>query len=282
MAKKHTISPGDMTHNSLHARMNLTHKLVRLFNRQKTKAVHKVATLWPTHLKVWLKEHDPAEKKKLAKASADEIAAALYAEIMDEWERLPEEAKEDLVAAAESGAAKGAVQLRISDVEVISAVNATARDWAEKRAAELVGMRWTDDGDLVPNPNAQWRISDTTRDELRRIVASAFEKETPLDVLTEEIKTAGAFSSVRAELIARTEIQFAQVSGNYAAWQESGLVESVTSILSADHEVEDECDDNDGVVVRLGEPFPSGDLAPPYHPRCMCVIATAELVGEQE
>ncbi len=276
--KQHTISPGKLTHNSLHARMTLTLALARLFARQRAKAALLATEILPDHMKVWRRVKDKkADDEQFLKATHDEIADEIYAAIMDEWAKLPDEAKGELQSAAMSGAAKGAVELKIHDVDVISAINGTASSWATRRAAELVGMRFTEEGALIPNPNARWTISDTTRDELRRIIARAFEKETPIDELIHEIEAAGSFSSARAELIATTEVQFAQAHGNYAAWQESGLVETVTSILSEDHEVDDECDLNEGVVVRMGESFPSGHFAPPYHPRCQCILATAEL-----
>jgi len=263
--------------------MQLTHTLVRLFRHQRGKVVAKAHAILPKHFKIWQRLKDKKnDTPELRKDRADEIADELYEAIMEEWDTLPDSAREDLLAAATSGAGKGAVQLKIHDVELISAINQTAKDWADHRAAELVGMRYTKDGDLIPNPNAQWTISEATRGELRRIIASAFEKETPLSSLIEDIQNAGAFSAERAALIATTEVQFAQAHGNYAAWEESGLVVSVTSILSEDHEIEDDCDENDGVVVKLGEPFPSGHIAPPYHPRCECILATAELAGDEE
>lgn len=261
--------------------MQLTHTLSRTFHRQRAKAAAKAKEILPTHFKVWQRAKDKKlDSPEFHKASADEVGDQLYEAIMAEWDSLPDQARGDLDAAAQSGAGKGAIQLKIHDIEVISAINLMASDWAETRAAELVGMRFDKEGNLIPNPNAKWAISDTTRDELRRIMAGAFKKETPLEELINEIENAGAFSSERAALIATTEVQFAQAYGNYAAWDESGLVVSVTSILSEDHEIEDDCDDNDGVVVQIGEPFPSGHLAPPYHPRCMCVVATAELSEE--
>jgi hypothetical protein len=31
--------------------------------------------------------------------------------------------------------------------------------------------------------------------------------------------------------------------------------------------------------VEFGEPFPSGDLYPPVHPRCICSCMAAEIEG---
>ena len=185
---------------------------------------------------------------------------------------MPAKARQHLERAALSGARKGTVDIHLSDKDLINAVNATARDWAKDRAAEMVGMKYNEDGDLIPNPDARWRIDDTTREELRQIVTAGFEKETGLNEMIEQIANAGSFSDARAEMIARTEISFAQTTANYEAWEASGVVEKVQWILSEDHPDYDDCDLNDGEIVNLGDPFPSGHLAPPLHPHCFCQL----------
>ncbi len=97
-----------------------------------------------------------------------------------------------------------------------------------------------------------------------------------LAALQEEANGAGIFSEARAELIARTEVTNAQVRGNFSTWVDSGVVKSVKWLTSEDEKVCPECDENDGVVVELGKPFPNGDLYPGAHPRCRCVLIVAE------
>ncbi len=145
--------------------------------------------------------------------------------------------------------------------------------YAADRAAELVGMRKTPAGKLVPNPNAQWTISETTRQELRTIVTDAFATDTPLPALIESIKTAGAFSDHRAGMIARTEVATAQSAGNFEIWKQTGVVTQLKWFLSADHDEACDCEDNEDVTVDFGTPFPSGDFFPPQHPHCICVVA---------
>src|SRR5205807_1478652 len=96
-----------------------------------------------------------------------------------DWRSIAEEVEDDLYEATREGGLHGMMQLEISDQDMINAVNAVARDFAEKRAAEMVGMKWVD-GELVENPRAEWAISETTRDDLRRIIKQAFEDETPI------------------------------------------------------------------------------------------------------
>ena len=82
-----------------------------------------------------------------------------------------------------AGASTGLVQLEIRDTKLISAVNTIAADYAKARSAELVGMQYDDDGNLVENPNAEWAISDTTRVKIRSIVTEAFQDETDIKLV---------------------------------------------------------------------------------------------------
>jgi len=155
-------------------------------------------------------------------------------------------------------------------------------DYAKRRGAELVGMKWVD-GELVQNPNAAMAITDSTRNMLREILTDAFSRETPMSELVSRIQSAGVFSHERAQLIADTEVQFAQSRGNLEAWQRSGLVKTIKSVTSMLHTEDDECDDNQNAgPIPLGTAFPSGDFAPPFHPRCRCGAVLCELVGDKK
>jgi hypothetical protein len=39
---------------------------------------------------------------------------------------------------------------------VIATANHAASDWAQERAAQMVGMSYDDAGTLIPNPNVEW------------------------------------------------------------------------------------------------------------------------------
>lgn len=218
---------------------------------------------------------------KLAKAEDDEesFADQLNDIVSEEWLALPSKVRESILASFNAGIEKGVDELGISDGSMISSLNQTARDWAADRAAELVGMRYDVDGDLVPNPDAKWAISDTTRERIREIVAQAFEDETRMGDLVGAIQSAGIFSDSRALMIAEQETKQAQTSGNYESWKRSGLVEKLRWIMSSSHDVDDVCDENDGVVVNLGEPFPSGDYYPGAHIGCECSAVPAAITG---
>lgn len=226
--------------------------------------------------------------KLLAKATEDDIrsfADAVLASIQSEFQDVPLEVQSDLESAMLSGIGQGSLQLEFSSAGLISSANTIAQDYALERSAELVGMKRDAEGNLIPNPDARWAITDTTRDRIREIVADSFSEETPIEeikaaiqeALEEEAVGNGIFSEARAALIAQTEVSNAQAGGNFTVWRESGVVEKLKWLTSEDELVCTVCEGNDGVEVQLGHPFPSGDLYPGAHPRCRCVLIVTEV-----
>ena len=249
------IDPARHTPQTRQAQARLEHALVKVFMRQKEKAAHAANRL----LKV-RKADDPQKK-------ADEI----FAEIEAEFAFLPAEARAALEQAALSSGTDAMIDMEIHDSAMLSSVNEIAVKYAEKRAAELVGMKYNEEGVLIPNPNAKWAISDTTRDRLREIVNNAFEEKTPYSEVVDDIRNADIFSDDRAALIAKTEVQNAQVRSNFDVWKKSGLVEEV-KWLALGPEPCPTCLGNNGLVRELGDEFPSGDIHPTAHPRCYCIL----------
>lgn len=282
---KVVIDPSKLEHHSSLAKGKIETAVAKVFMRQREQARRKADELLKGFEADLLKTITPEEftmtrfynslavgsitKTQSAKQIADEI----YKSIEAEWETLPPAVRNALESAGRAGVTKGMADLTVTDIGSINAANDTAIAYAEKRAAELVGMKYDANGDLVANPNAKWAISDTTRDDLRRIVKNAFEQETRMPDLVDEIKNAGSFSDSRADMIARTEVSTAQSKGNFSIWKESGLVETKSWLLSADHTEEDECDDNaDAGPIPIDELFPSGDECPPSHPNDFCIL----------
>jgi hypothetical protein len=249
--------------------------------------------------KVFAKQHEHAvaaadkilkakslQFRKLDNNDPDDVADLIYDAIEDEWSVLPAEFEPSLRQAMAAGASTGIVQLEIRDTKLISAVNTIAADYAKARSAELIGMQYDDDGNLVENPNAEWAISDTTRVKIRSIVTEAFQDETDIKLIRQKIQQAleddqaGIFSIERANTIANTEVATAQSKGNYDVWQKSGMVEKLKWTVS-DEGPCDVCEDNEDESVEIGKPFPSGDLCPPAHPGCRCVCYVEKLGGDQ-
>lgn len=147
--------------------------------------------------------------------------------------------------------------------------------WADDRAAEMVGKKWVD-GALVDNPNAEWVITDSTREMLNGLVGDAIDEGLTTDELADVMKDSFGFSDERADMIARTETRLADSAGQMEGYEASGVVMGTEWTTSQDDLVSEECMANaDAGVVPLGEAYPSGDTAPPAHPNCRCVIVAA-------
>ena len=130
------------------------------------------------------KQLDAARVSVLHKAVDDDaqqaFVDAILAAIESEWQNLPLEIRPGLESAMRSGIGHGFLQIEFSHEGLIAAANTVAEDFARDRAAELVGMRLDVEGTLIPNPDARWAISSTTREKIHEIVADAFTEETPL------------------------------------------------------------------------------------------------------
>jgi hypothetical protein len=195
----------------------------------------------------------------------------------------------DLLAAFEQGGIDGLNLVGIgNNKDIVRLVNDHAVKWARDRAADLVGMKWDEKtGTFIPNPRAEFSITETMREGLRLLTEDALTEGLSADDFKERILGSFFMSEARAEMIARTELANAHVQGNLDAWGESGVVTGKQSILADTHPFEDVCDDNEAAgVIPLGDPFPSGDMGPPYHPNCLCdvipVVDEDALKGETE
>lgn len=154
-------------------------------------------------------------------------------------------------------------------------------EWAADRAAELVGKKWVD-GELIDNPNAEWVISDSTREMINGYTKQVVEEGLTMDEFSDMLRDSFAFSESRADMIARTETRLADSNGQMEGYRASGVVQGVEWTTSMDDLVSEECNANAAAgVVMLGDSFPSGDEAPPAHPNCRCVII-ASLIPEDQ
>jgi SPP1 gp7 family putative phage head morphogenesis protein len=167
------------------------------------------------------------------------------------------------------GAAKALAQIGfVADESITDQLNQYALDYANDRAAEMIGMKMKD-GERVPNPNAEWVISDTTRDMVKDDIADAIETGMSNDELADNLSEMYAFSDARAETIARTETAKADIGGNLEAYRVSGQVASKRWITGEG--CCDECEALNGMEVDLDDDFPDvGD--PPAHPNCRCDV----------
>ncbi len=230
--------------------------------------------------------------KKLSRAYAttvkksDPATEALVQEILAGLNLDPfgqdavDEINDELVAMYQRASTAGFAQVKMTPTdEIVHHMYVRAHAYADARGAELVGKKLIN-GVLVDNPNAKWSIDETTREDLRSVVTQGIEQGWSPARLADEIEASTAFSEERALMIARTELAFAHMAGNVAAWREAGNVTGKRSLLGDLHEVPDECDENsDAGVIGFDEDFPSGDAFAPYHPNCVCDVVPV-LQGE--
>lgn len=190
----------------------------------------------------------------------------------DEVEQLASELSAMLGNIAEDAALEALTQIGLdgaADV-IVNLVNEQAVQWALDRGAEMVGMKWIGN-ELVPNPDAEWAITDAQREDVAYLTVQAMEEGWSNDKLATEIGNAAGFSDSRAEMIARTETAMADVNGNMVAYRASGIVHQKEWIVG--EEACPECQENADIgAVGLDETFPSGDDVPPAHPNCRCDI----------
>lgn len=191
------------------------------------------------------------------------------------WMPLVEPVGAALASGSRDAGVRSLWRLGISDSEPEARTTQRfAEQWANARAAELIGMRREASGKLVAKPNARFAITDTTRDMVRSTVAEAIRRDWTSDELADQLRQTNAFSPSRAEMIARTELKSATNRGQMIAFRTSGLVSGVRWITMKDNRVEPHCRDNERAgTVEVGVRFPSGARHPPAHPNCRCRLA---------
>jgi hypothetical protein len=221
----------------------------------------------------------PAERKALIDRIVGDLDLSGFAVLAPD--------AEELYTAVVSSAGKEAllqVGIAEDEIDLFNQVNEFASKFAASRGAELVGMKYDDEGKLIENPDPQWAITDGTRELLRSQVGQAIDEGWSSKQLADAVKDSFAFSDERATNIGITEISRAQERGTLEGWKASGVVIGKQSLLGSEHEIEDECDENaDAGVIPLDDDYPSGDPCPPYHPGgCACAnVAVVEESGEE-
>lgn len=176
---------------------------------------------------------------------------------------------------ATQGGSMALAQMGVMDRgDLVNQVYDDAADYAAQRAAELVGKTYVN-GVLVDNPDAEWSITEATRNQLRDIIANAFSGNLAPGDVENAIAQAGAFSTERAATIARTEISRANNYGALSGYvtARDGAKISLKKAWSPDAEACDICIGNeDDGAIDLEDEFSSGDAAPPAHPNCECAL----------
>jgi len=197
---------------------------------------------------------------------ADRIAGSLDID----WSDLLDDIAFVLGGAATAAGKQVVAALGASD-DAFDVVDVFGKDYAQRRGAELVGMRVMSDGTVVPNPNPEFAITETTRNMVRGKLAEAIESGSSVHELRTAIMD-DVFGVKRALVISRTEISLAHNRGQLEGAKASG-VQSKSWFDAGDEAECDECPENaDEGPIDIGDDFTSGDHAPPAHPNCRCSL----------
>ena len=231
--------------------------------RATRRAVNRVRTLWRQALKTQATATASAIRGTLFKGDAvtiEDFLAGLDFAMPDDTVAL--------IAAQFGAVANQSGRLALATLEAGSTdsfdqVNQAALEWADQHAADLVT-----------------EISDATRNMVRAAIVEGTAQGLTNDEIAASIEDLGAFSDVRAQLIADTEIANANSAGaldGYRAAEDAGVPVMKEWLLGPNPCAA--CQDNaDAGPIPLDDLFPSGDDAPAAHPNCECAVAP--VVGE--
>lgn len=233
-------------------------------------------------------EERDAEREAEREAMTEEAARAAAEELANQlrlagFDVIVEEGGGVISEIAQEAANRAIAQFGFEDnSDLVDQVDELAVEFARERAAELIGMRYNDDGDLVPSENAQYRIDENTRVAVRDIIAEGLaegKRSTEIAAELEDLTNGNlnhVFGEERAALIANTEIRrahsYGALDGMRAARGAGVVIKKVWLVADAPCE---ECEANgDQGPIDLDDEFDSGDDAPPAHPNCMCALVS--------
>lgn len=113
-------------------------------------------------------------------------------------------------------------------------------------------------------------VDNTTKDWLVGLISEGKNQAmTNEEVAAEIADQMPSISSVRADMIARTEVANAMQQGELDVYRQQGVEKKSWQVFGDACEI---CEENDSQVVGVDETFNSGDDAPPAHPNCRCFI----------
>lgn len=224
-----------------------------------------------------------ALKAKLKKDDADDFDWNLAAEIaagldIGSLEIIIDSTPELMASAAGDSATIGLGQFGLGqNNQIVNLVHQRAADFAKDRAAEMVGMRYNSDGELVPSANAAMRIDEPTRNMVRSAIYDGLQNGLTAEQIAASVGAvnAKAFSPERAALIANTEIANAHGQGllmGMKGAKSTGMNVKKEWVAGGADPCEDCLENEDEGPIDVDDDFPSGDDASPAHPRCECSI----------
>lgn len=150
----------------------------------------------------------------------------------------------------------------------VSQTSEYVQDTAKRLVAQLVGKRVDENGILVDNPKAKYRITESIRKDIRQSIATSLnlgESQTDAKARVERVIR----NPKRAEIIARTETVNAYQEGLLTMGRQSGAVGKQWQTVN----YTDVCGENASQgIIRINDRFVSGHTAPAAHPNCRCAL----------
>lgn len=111
-------------------------------------------------------------------------------------------------------------------------------------------------------------INGTTREDLLKKIKDAIDAGASPDEISQVV--ADVYEKARdfrTDMIARTEVAASSNFGATQGYLQAGVTEHQWIVVFPEDE---DCLENDGVIVGIGDAFPNGDTEPPVHPNCQC------------
>ena len=251
-------------------------------DRQKAaKIQNKVTTQLTRYLRAIGKDVAGQVREKLSamgKADGDpdfDIEAFLDSLNFDMFEDMEDDLETALRSVYGDSGRIAIAQMGVGDrSELVNRVNERAVAWAKTHAADLVGQ----------SDDPIWALTDTTRDMIRSTIATGMADNLSAEDIADQLEEAYAFSSERAGLIAMTEIAQANSEGALDGYREAAGIG--VKVRKSWLMLEDACaicqENADDGPIELEEEFSSGDMTPPGHPNCRCVLLPEVDEGENE
>lgn len=241
-------------------RTSMERQVVKYAKQAASKKVRAVLADAATALAAQLRHLEKTELSKSAEDDAAQAASEIVLQLdLEKLKELEGAITDSLITVANDAARQSLKQMGVeAGSPIFGRASKRATAYARDRAAELVT-----------------EIDETTRDMLRTEIKDALEAGTTRRDLADKLSELYAFSDERADLIAGTEIAFANGAGSldaYEAAAETGLIVKKEWILGP--EPCEICQANaDAGPIDLDEKFPSGDETTPAHPRCECAVS---------
>lgn len=178
-----------------------------------------------------------------------------------------------VVAVTNDGARHEVARLLVNDPQAQAAADAAAFDMFDVKDPNAIAWANEHVADMLTSDGTGGKLADSTRDMIRKTIARIIDESEDEEAIVTALNGAYAFSTQRAELIARTELRDAQAMGALIGAKAVGM-EQKRWLLSNDEGVCPVCEANAAQDwISISNAFQSGDEAPLAHPNCRCDAA---------